>query len=285
MRLDIRSSRMPRTRTRSNRTFANLTRGVFLSAGTFLAVLALSPKEWAAKLGSWTSLLFAYKTPLMALLMLALVAMLILARQPFVARLEYIAQAEYFGVPDMTPKGIQSRLIGILDRLGESGHSQAHIARITFLTGRSTLNYLDQVVDRLSTRSNWDIRVLIFDPDSPEMGRLGPGRREEVLAGCALLASIKQKIVSRSRPASISWRGFSSPPMVRGFLIDEDHLFFGYFEWQKIDGSWQLQEQNKRLIYARHGDELSVDSIEFFKSWFDYRWETGRNLEDMDPRR
>jgi len=219
----------------------------------------------------------------MALLVLALVAMLILARQPFVTRLEYIAQAEYLGVPDMTPKGIQSRLVGILDRLGESGHSQAHIVRVTFLTGRSTLNYLDQVVDRLSTRSSWDIRVLIFDPDSPEIGGLGPGGRAEVLASCTLLASIKQKIVSRSRPASLSWRGFSNPPMVRGFLIDEDHLFFGYFEWQRVDGSWQLHEQNKRLIYARHGDELSVDSIEFFKSWFDYRWETGRNLEDVDP--
>jgi hypothetical protein len=282
MRLDTRSSRGPRARKRSNRALVNAVRGVFLATGTLLAVLALSPQEWAGKLGAWTSLLLAYLTPLMALLMLTLVILLVMAKQPFVTRLEYISQSEYLGIPDMAPVGIQSRVVGILDRLGQSSHSRTHIARITFLTGRLTLGYLDQIVDKHITRSNWDIRVLILDPESPETDKIGPGAKQEVVASCALLASIKRKTVSQARPAKISWRGFPDLPMVRGFLIDDDHLFFGYFEWQSIDGAWQLHEQNKMLVYARRGDELSTDSIEFFKSWFDYRWEIGRNLDNTE---
>ena len=67
--------------------------------------------------------------------------------------------------------------------------------------------------------------------------------------------------------------------MIRGLSIDGDHLFFGYFVWAKQDDTWRLIEQNKRLIYARRGDQLSQDSIEFFISWFDYEWTIGRALD------
>lgn len=258
---------------------ANVARWVFLAVGTVLAVLALSPQDWTANLGDWTNLIQSNQSFLMALLVLVLVALLVVARQPFVARLEYLAQSEYLGVPDMAPQGVQSRVVGILDRLSQAERG-VHIARVTFLTGQSTLNYLLQLIDKHSTRSNWEIRVLILDPDSPDVMRLGESAREEILASCARLASVKGRIVSRARPATISWRSFPQLPMIRGFLIDDDHLFFGYFEWQCLDGAWELHEQNKRLVYARRGDALSMDSIEFFKSWFDYRWETGRNLEE-----
>jgi hypothetical protein len=281
MGLDTESGRRPAARKRSNRAFANAIRSLFVAVVTLLALLALSPQEWAGKLGAWASFLIAHRVHVLVLLVLLLAGLWFKARQPFVTRLEYISQSEYGGITDMAPVGIQSRVVGILDRLGQPGHSRTHIARIIFLTGRSTLNYLDQVVDKHRTRSDWDIRVLILDPESAAMDKLGPGRKQEAIASCAQLASIKHKIVSRTRPAKLSWRGFSDLPMVRGFLIDDEHLFFGYFEWQNVDGGWQLHEQNKTLVYARRGDHLSVDSIEFFKSWFDYRWETGRNLDNL----
>jgi len=251
---------------------------LFLASGTIAAVLALSPQEWVSKLGDWTDLFIRFRVPLLGLLILVLAIQLILAKQPFLARLEYMAATEYQGIPDMAPHGMQTRITNVLEQLGQSGSGQEHVVRMVVLTGGATLHYLDQVIDRYSTRSNWDIRVLIADPESPDIQRLGEGAKEQVLASCARLASMQARIASRQRPAKLSWRGYLHLPMIRGLTLDEDHIFFGYFVWVRQDGAWRLCEQNKRLIYAGHGDELSRDSIEFFTSWFDYAWVNGRDL-------
>jgi hypothetical protein len=269
----------PTLKARSNRSLANATRSLFLASGTLAAVLALSPDEWVRKLGDWTGLFIRFRYPLLGLLVLVLVIQLILAKQPFLARLEYMAPAEYQGIPDMAPHGMQARITSVLEELGQSSLGKEHLVRIVVLTGGATLHYLDQVIERYSTRSTWDVRVLIADPESPDIHRLGEGAKEQVLASCARLASTRARIASRHRPAKLSWRGYLHLPMIRGLTLDEDHIFFGYFVWIKQDGIWRLCEQNKRLIYARHGDELSRDSIEFFTSWFDYEWVNGRDLE------
>jgi len=264
---------------RSNRALSNAIRNLFLASGTVAAVLALSPEEWVSKLGDWTDLFIRFRVPLLGLVVLALAIQLTFAKQPFLARLEYMAAAEYQGIPDMAPYGMQARITSVLEQLGQSGSGKEHVVRIVVLTGGATLHYLDQVIDRYSTRSNWDIRVLIADPESPDIQRLGEGAKEQVLASCARLASMRARIASRQRPAKLSWRGYLHLPMVRGLTLAEDHIFFGYFVWVRQDGAWRLCEQNKRLIYARHGDELSRDSIEFFTSWFDYAWVNGRDLQ------
>src|ERR1700730_7898848 len=98
--------------------------------------------------------------------------------------------AEYQGIPDMAPHGIQGRIVTVLDEVGETS-SREHVVRLVVLTGGATLHYLDQVIDRYPTRSNWDIRVLIADPQSPDIGKLGESAREQVRASCARLASTK----------------------------------------------------------------------------------------------
>lgn len=145
--IDLRLGRQSLRRRRSNRSLFNAVRWISLAAGTLLTLLALTPQEWVAKLGDRARLLRVYQGYLMALLLLVLVVILIGVKQPFITRLEYIEQSEYLGVPDMAPQGMQARVVGILDRLGESREAKAHIARIAVLTGRSTLNYLNRIVD------------------------------------------------------------------------------------------------------------------------------------------
>jgi hypothetical protein len=265
----------------SNRWLVNLARRLFLSFGTLVAVLAVSPAGWTENLGAWTRLLIKFQGLLLGLLVLILIVQLFLARQPFLSRLEYMAPAEYQGVPHMLPQGIESKIVSVLDEVGDTHSEAEHIVRINVLTGGATLHYLDQVIDRYATRSNWDIRILIADPDSPLIESLGDGAREQITASCARLAAIKDKIISKRRPARISWRSFTVLPMVRGFTIDEDHLFFGYFVWRRDGnkGRWRLCEQNTRLLHARHGDQLSRDCIEFYVSWFDHEWARGKNPE------
>lgn len=265
----------------SNRWLVNAMRRLFLAFGTLVAVLAVSPEGWTESLGAWTRLFIRFQGLLLGLLVLILIVQLFLARQPFLSRLEYMAPAEYQGVPDMLPQGIAGKIVSVLDEVGDTQSEAEHVVRINVLTGGATLHYLDQVIDRYATRSNWDIRILIADPDSPLIENLGDGAREQIFASCARLASIKDKIISKRRPARISWRSFTVLPMVRGFTIDEDHLFFGYFVWRR-DGDkrhLRLCEQNTRLLYARRGDQLSRDSIEFYISWFDHEWARGKNLE------
>jgi hypothetical protein len=249
-------------------------------AGTFSTILALSPREWSKTLGDWTDLFVRYRTSLLCSVIVILVTQLILAKQPFLARLEYMMPIEYQGIPDMTPQGIQGRVVTVLDEVGQVS-SREHVVRIVVLTGGATLHYLDQVIDKYPTRSNWDIRVLITDPDSPCVEKLGKDAKEQVRASCARLESTKTRITSRARPAKISWRGYMHLPMIRGLSIDEDHMFFGYFVWAEQDGAWRLCEQNKRLVHARRGDELSRDSIAFFISWFDYEWQSARDLQSI----
>jgi hypothetical protein len=263
-----------------NKPLANaIGRRITAASATIMALLALSPVGWTRELGAWTHLLVRFRVALLGILVAYLAVRLILARQPFISRLEYMAPAEYRGIPDMTPHGIQARLTGVLENVDGPEPGKEHVVRIVLLTGGATLHYLEQVVDMYATRSNWDIRVLIVDPGSPDIQRLGPGAKEQVLASCARLASMQERIVLRRRPARISWRGYFSLPMIRGLSIDNDHLFFGYFVWSKHDNEWRLIEQNKRLIYARRGDQLSQDSIDFFDSWFDYEWSKGHVLD------
>jgi hypothetical protein len=244
-----------------------------------LALLALSPKEWIAKLGGWADFLFEFRVQILAGLVIILTAQLFLARQPFLSRLEYIVPVEYGGVPDMLPNRMQSKVTEILEALDENDSRSEHVARIIVLTGQSTLHYLDQIVKRFPAKSGWEIKVLLMDPDAPSIARLEEGAREQVLGSCAMLASLRNRAVKSGKSVKVSWRVYSELPMIRAFLINEHHLFFGYFAWDHEHGSWTLHEQNKGFIHAKRGDPLSRDSIEFFKGWFDYQWAHGRELD------
>ncbi|MFI0419479.1 hypothetical protein [Spongiactinospora sp. 9N601] len=261
-----------------NRWAGRLVQRGLVSAGILLALLALSPQEWTKKLGEWTAFIFQWQTLILGAAIVVLATQLIIAKQPFLARLEYIMPSEYHGIPDMAPKGIQAKITGILELLGNSGDQAEHVVRIVVLTGRSTLHYLDQVIDKYTTRSAWEVRVLLVDPESPEIDNLQEGATEQIIASCAMLESMRRRIAAKARPVRIEWRGYRHLPSIRAFLIDNDHMFFGYFEWRKVGDSWKLHEQNKRFIYAKQGDELSKDSIDFFRNWFDHEWEIGRVL-------
>lgn len=211
------------------------------------------------------------------LLLLIIIALLIVERirRPFVGPIEYIEPVEYYGVPDVAPRGIQARAMEILQDLARSQGGRRHVVRIVVLTGQSTLHYLDQIVDRFPWTGLWDVRVLLADPESPDIGHLGPGSRDEILASTARLAKMRQRCEAKDRPVTISWRTCAQLPALRGCLIDEDHLFFGYFAWREDDDAWHLHEQNKRFAYARATSSFGTDSIDAFMSWFDFQWTHG----------
>jgi hypothetical protein len=252
-----------------------------VGAATSLAgVFTLTPRQWQETLEEWVGPVFTHQIPLAVAVLLGVVVAALLRRQRLVRGLEYMTPTEYGGISDVAPRRIQLRVTEILGTLGDTDPTNEHIARLVVLTGRNTLHYLDQVIERYASRARWDIRVLILNPESPEIEQLASGTREDARAGCAFLGSLQRKIAAKARPARLSWRMYTELPRVRGFLLDEDHLFFGFFVWEEIDGSARLREQNKGFVYAGPRDQLSRDCIAFFKSWFDHEWRRGEDPQE-----
>jgi hypothetical protein len=251
-------------------------------AGLALSVLSVSPRGLVGNLGAWTDSLFRYQVPLLALTVVVLALEVLRKRWPFIARLEYFAPREFGEISDVVPHGITQVGLRVLAELSQRNDQRDHIFRIIVISGGNVLSTLEYFVEKYAFHARWEIRVLIFDPEAQDVDYLGDNAKEDILAGCKRLAAIQKKAADRDASVTLRYRGYRALPMMRGCLLDEDHCFFGYFIWTDHRGTWKLVEQNKMLAHARRsGDRFSRDSVESFKTWFDFQWNNGRDLQTL----
>jgi hypothetical protein len=185
---------------------------------------------------------------------------------------DYLEPREHSGMLDVAPSGIEARLTRLLNDISLTPTGGLHIVRLVLLTGGSTLHYLDHVTASFPWPGSWEIRVLITDPDSPIVDHLGPGARDQIVAGIARLTVIGERCTSKPQSVRVVWRTYKDRPFFRGGLLDHEYLVSGYFVWSEDQGDLRLVEQNKRLAFLRARSRFGADTIDAFAREFDYRW-------------
>ena len=225
-----------------------------------LALLALTPSEWVENLGAWGVLLSAAR-PVAALgLGLLVVGVVVLLLRRSTSPIEVISPG---GVPE---DSFVRRVLDILESLDGNRH---HTVRIVVITGSSTINYLRQILTTQQLRGHWDIKVLIMSPDAPAVDDLENGSSQNIAASLVTLGQLKAKALAHRWPCTLRWTTYDDPPMMRGFVIDDEHLFLGHTAWR----NGTLTDQDRHLIPIRRGPDWADLKIECFTTWFDRTWQ------------
>lgn len=241
-------------------------------AATALAVLTLPPRDWLDRLGAWTDLVAAVQ-PFLGLVALVLVGQMAIARQ----RLALVpsrrrADREVIASDGMGIHRLLGKVREILDQQARAGDGEPqHRARIVMLTGRSVVDPLFELV-RSRPPGRWRIEILIVAPTSPVVGVLEHRTRHDVDASLGHLAELQEMARQERWPYEIEYRMYEAAPTMRGFLIDDRHLFVGYTAWTGD----RLTTQGRRLVYVPAGTEANDLEIEWFRSWFDRVFLHGR---------
>lgn len=248
-------------------------------------VFALDPRQLVENIGAWISLMsLAFYVWLVVVLSAGtggtLVAKRICTRVRSRPRIEYLVPEVSDGV-ELVARAIEKRVRHILDSMvdDEEQDNRPHVLRLVVITGLYTLNYLDNIVRTYPGRHRrWIIRMLILDPDAGEVGLLSEGTRATILAGLDRLAAMRATAAAEEWPIALEWRCYRSPPALWGYLFDEGHLLFGWIEWSHIDVddprmvAPRMRTQHRKLAHVTRHDELGRDTIDSFRSRFDYLW-------------
>jgi hypothetical protein len=246
-------------------------------AAAVLAMLAVTPSQWLGSLGAWTELIVTAQ-PLLGLIALALVGwqMVVARRRLASARSRRASDPELISSDELGVHRLLEVLQDIFKRMNRVAGAREHTARVVMLTGRFTVNHLCDIVKQHPHRSRWRIRILIMSPSAPVVGRLQEGTRQDIAANLGHLAELEKMVADQGWPYEIECRTYGVPPTMRGFLLDDRHLFLGHTAWD--DG--QLTTQGRHLVHIQRGTEASDLQIEWFASWFDWVFAQARPPAD-----
>ena len=127
-------------------------------------------------------------------------------------------------------------------------------------------------------------RGLIIDPDSKNIEKVCVGKSNlSQNVASNVISQVKKMIRTGESESSIQITSYDQPPVIHGFLIDEEHLllsFTAFYGKGLIGGS-------SPYIYIKK-DVTSEFKESFFKtycSWFEFWWENGTQKvmpEQMD---
>jgi hypothetical protein len=127
---------------------------------------------------------------------------------------------------------------------------------------------------------------LMLDPNVPAVELLAKGSRANIHASVEQLMELRAHAEGEQKPITLEWRGYSQLPLVRGFSVDDDHLFWGLTAWHDADPSPRMvtpkmHTQGRWLVYLTSRAEFGRKAIESFHTWFDYQWKYAtRDLGD-----
>jgi hypothetical protein len=247
-------------------------------------ILSLAPVDWANRAGAWWQLLVEQRIVLLVAFTATMIVRLIVLELRERLPVELLPQIDLKNplsgqdeVPEFFPRQADRTLRSILRRLGDASSDTPHVVRIWLATGETILRrgYLEHFFKVLRPRASFDVRILMIDPESPVIEECGhEDWSQQVRDSVELLSEMQDRY--RHKPATISWRTYRFPPMIRSVLIDEDYLIFGFMTWFREPEGLQLHHQNTSYIYMRRRQRGASEFIDFVKNWFDHEWELGR---------
>ena len=166
-----------------------------------------------------------------------------------------VSYREYRTMTDAVPDMLQ-----ILKRQ----RSRPHTVKVLASTGATTVNtLLPGLAQRArDERARFDFQIKLIAPDSPLAQHMPPHWREEVRVSIKRLEDFRQ--------AGVTIACFQYPylPCLGGVLIDENHLFLGFYLWEQSQQTTTLQGAEQPHFYFRRGSRTEYP-FRLWESWFD----------------
>jgi hypothetical protein len=246
-------------------------------AATALAILAVAPRDWLANLGAWTRLATTAQP------FLGLVALVLVGGQMVVARhrLDLVRHRRRPERLLISPDSLDLRRLldvvrNLLDQLGRSKEVPEHRVRMVLLTGRSMVDTLFDILKSQRPPGRWRLEILVMSPRSPVVAMLEHRTPHDVEASLCRLVELQEMAREESWPYDIEYRMYDAAPTMRGFLLDDRHLFLGYTAWSGD----RLTTQGRHLLHVQGGTAATDLEIEWFMSWFDRVFDHARRPDD-----
>lgn len=150
----------------------------------------------------------------------------------------------------------------ILEILKQESNKK-HIIKIIASSGGTTVNStIPQLLREIAVPL--EISVLVINPKAHFIKHLP---KHWALESSATLNRLNQLKITKNSPHTIIYHTYDYIPCVRGFLIDEKHLFIGFFHWMKAGDEVELKgADNPHFYYKRTSEHEHYFAL--FESWF-----------------
>lgn len=160
----------------------------------------------------------------------------------------------------------------IVSILEQFGNKRIRIKVIEDACGLSWNLIRGEVLANPNSR-NIDFSLLMIDPDLPNIHRFARHWRGEMRENLRQIESCAGKPEIKARDISIRFAHFRHMPIIKGWMIGENHLFIGLDEWIiGAQGQRELSGAEKSYSYYlnRGGGEKTFFDV--FENWFNEEW-------------
>jgi glycerophosphoryl diester phosphodiesterase len=142
--------------------------------------------------------------------------------------------------------------------------SRAHSIKVLASSAGTTVNTLLPGLAKSARdeRARFDLRIKLIDPDSPLAPHMPPHWPEEARLSIRRLADFHQEGVT------IACSQYPYLPCLGGVLIDDNHLFLGFYAWEQNQQAKTLQGAEEPHFYFRRGSKTEYP-FHLWESWFD----------------
>ncbi|AXG71473.1 hypothetical protein KORDIASMS9_03730 [Kordia sp. SMS9] len=193
-------------------------------------------------------------------------------------RLKNITTLHNFEIINDSTDVLNTRLLPIIERLSLEGET-IEINNIG-LDLETVIPWINQKI--IASKKNLIVEIklktLIIDDNSEFIKSIINGKSNIQSSVLHASMDIAQKIIQENyHNFTLEIKKYSSPPLIHGFIINNEHLFLGFTEIvnKKLHGGvfpyLYLKKDNS--------SDLNKHYFNFFKSWFDYYW---MNAESMN---
>ena len=149
--------------------------------------------------------------------------------------------------------------------LVRKGTNCKHTVKVIASTGGTTINtIIPTLIEQQPNRI--ELSMIIINPDQHPLCHHLP--RHWAQEACSTIARLED-IVHQSDPrVTVTCHAYEYIPCVHGVLIDEQHLFLGFFMWVKSGNRVVLSGSQQPHVYYRRGPAYE-NLFRLFETWFD----------------
>ena len=137
--------------------------------------------------------------------------------------------------------------------------------KIIAATGGTTLVAILPEIKHASHAKKLEVRIGILDPDTPYKELIPQHWPSEINTSIARLTAEPS-----DNQTSMDYFLFTILPVTHGLLINDEHLFLGFFSWTRKDDKRQLGGAELPHYYYQRSKPEHKYYFDLFDSWFQY---------------
>jgi hypothetical protein len=152
----------------------------------------------------------------------------------------------------------------IIDLVAQPSRKGPHVVKVLASTGGTTVNVLlPRIINAVrATHCTIDFRICLVNPASPLSSLMPTHWVDEARV------SVKRLMDEAAAELKLTCSQYDYVPCLRGILIDDSHLFLGFFSWS--DGNKDFISGSAQPHFYLRRDVQNDYVFRLWEGWFDY---------------